>query len=109
MNNDDDSVEYENLSAQLNDINDSEKNNFIKNVKTSKELLLLEINKNKILRENKRNKQITYILKHPTNTIDLSMIIVDMLEDKELQILYDKVVYENRSIFKKLIEFMFYN
>lgn len=105
---DNDELEFDKLSSLLNNVSDSEKNNFIKNIERSKELLLLEIDRNKQLREIKRNKQISYILKH-SNSIDLSSIIVDMLEDKELQILYDKVVYENRSIFKKIIEFLFYS
>jgi len=109
INIDDDNIEYEKLSVLLDDTNNSEKNNFIKNIKNSKDLLLIEIDRNRQLREIKRNKQIAYILKHSVNTIDLSMIIVDMLEDTDLQILYDKIVYENRSIFKKLIEFLFYS
>ena len=103
--NEDDDIEYDKLSILLNDTNASEKKVFIENVVDRKDLLLSEINKNKILREDKRNKQVAYIIKK-NKDIDLSSIIVDMLDDKDLKILYDKVVYNNRSVFKKIMEIL---
>ena len=108
LNIDDDNIEYDKLSILLNDIDKSEKNSFIKNAINNKELLINEINRNKVIRENNRLKQIKYINRHHKN-IDLSSIIVDMLDDRELKILYDKCLYENRSFIKKIIEYLFYN
>jgi hypothetical protein len=104
----DDNIEYGNLTILLDDTNNIEKNKFIKNIECEKDLLLTEVNKNKKNREERKNKQIAYILKH-NKIIDLSSIIVDMLDDKDLKLLYDKIVFNNRSAFKKIMEFLFYN
>lgn len=105
----DDSLSFDDLSKNIDLTIDSEKNSFIKLIQNNKDNLISEINKNNILREEKRNKQINYILKHNKDKIDLSNVIIDMLDDKELKILYDKVVYNNRPIIKKIIEFLFFN
>jgi len=105
----DDLIDYDKLNELLlNDIS-YKKESFIKNLDNNGKYFIQEKNINETKREKKRQEYIDYINNNTKNKLrnELSLIDIEMLEDKNLFILYDQIKYENRSFFKKIFEFLF--